>query len=108
MDWIDILVRIVIIVVCALDARYVVPWMRNKGIYDEVKRLVSAAEKWAENHNIDKLEWVIEGLQDLGIRVTPQVRRWIETAVMELDLAIGMSTTPDIGALLGEEPTEKE
>lgn len=89
MDYIDLIVRIVIIVVCFFVARYLVPWLKDKGVYAEVKRMVAAAEKWAQNHDIDKNAWVVAGLEELGITVSPRVRKWIEAAVMELDIAVG-------------------
>ena len=89
MDYIDLIVRIIIVAACFLVARYLVPWMRERGIYAEVQKLVAAAEKWAQNHDIDKNAWVIAALEEMGITPTPRIRRWIEAAVMELDLAIG-------------------
>ena len=77
----------------------IVQALKDKGIYAEVQKTVSAAEKWAQNHDIDKNEWVVAALEEIGITVTPRVKRWIEAAVMELDLAVGMATTPDLSAL---------
>lgn len=89
MDYMDLVVRLVIVAAAFVAAWYVVPWMKDKGIYDEVRRIVAAAEKWAQSHDIDKNAWVVEGLEEIGIKVTPRVKRWIESAVMELDIAIG-------------------
>lgn len=89
MDYIDLIVRLIIVALSFLCAWYVVPWLKEKGIYAEVKRLVAAAEKWAQNHDIDKNAWVVASLEEIGIKVTPRVAKWIEAAVMELDIAIG-------------------
>ena len=88
MDYMDLVVRLVIVAASFLAVWYVVPWLKSKGIYDEVQRMVAAAEKWAQNHDIDKNAWVVAGLEEIGIKVTPRVKRWIEAAVMELDIAI--------------------
>jgi hypothetical protein len=102
MDYMDLIVRLVIVAASFLAAWYVVPWLKAKGIYAEVQRMVSAAEKWAQSHDIDKNAWVVAGLEEIGIKVTPRVKRWIESAVMELDIAIGMSSTPDLDALFSD------
>lgn len=88
MDYMDLVVRLVIVAASFLAVWYVVPWLKSKGIYDEVQRMVAAAEKWAQNHDIDKNAWVVAGLEEIGIKVTQRVKRWIEAAVMELDIAI--------------------
>lgn len=88
MDYIDLIVRIIILVVCFFTVRYLIPWLQDRGIYAEVQRMVAAAEKWAQNHDIDKNAWVVAALEEIGITVTPRVRKWIEAAVMELDIAI--------------------
>lgn len=51
--------------------------------------MVDAAEKWAENNNIDKKEWVISQLEGKGIDVNEYVDALIEAAVKELDIALG-------------------
>lgn len=91
MNYMDLVVRLVIVAAAFAAAWYVVPWMKDKGIYDEVRRIVAAAEKWAQSHEIDKNAWVVAGLEEIGIKVTPRVKRWIESAVMELDIAISAS-----------------
>lgn len=93
MDYIDLAVRIVIVAGCFFAARYLVPWLKDRGIYAEVQRMVAAAEKWAQNHDIDKNAWVVLALEEIGITVTPRVRKWIEAAVMELDIAISSADT---------------
>ncbi|MBQ8208550.1 MAG: hypothetical protein IJZ89_07450 [Clostridia bacterium] len=66
---------------------YVVPWLKEKKLYDTVKIAVQAAEKWAQSHDIDKREWVEEQLTARGITVTPLISGMIESAVTELDAA---------------------
>lgn len=87
MEWMDILVKIVFLVLSGVITIYVVPWLKEKGLYDTVKRMVQGAEKWSENHEIDKKEWVIAKLKARGIEVNEYVEALIESAVEELDLA---------------------
>lgn len=85
----DILVLAAIAVAGVLFRLYAVPWLRERGIYAEVVRMVKAAEKWEQTHEIDKKAWVCNALREAGVEVTPQIERWIEAAVMELDIAVG-------------------
>lgn len=87
MEWMDILVKIVFLVLSGVVTIYVVPWLKEKGLYDTVKRMVHGAEKWSENHEVDKKEWVIKKLEARGIEVNEYVEALIESAVEELDLA---------------------
>lgn len=87
MEWMDILVKIVFLVLSGVVTIYVVPWMKEKGLYDTVKRMVQGAEKWDKNHEIDKKAWVVAKLEDRGIVVTEYVEALIESACEELDLA---------------------
>ena len=66
---------------------YVLPWLKEKKLYDTVKIAVGAAEKWAQNHDIDKRAWVEDLLKSQGINVTPLISGMIESAVIELDAA---------------------
>lgn len=108
MEWIDPIVRIVFILLGTIVTLYVVPWLKEKRLYEQVKTLVEAAQKLEENNPIDKNEWVIRQLEGLGVTVTPFVRAIIESAVKQLDLAEQMTATPDIAALLGEDAEERE
>lgn len=87
MEWIEILVKVVFLILSGVVTIYVVPWLKEKGLYDIVKRMVQAAEKWAENNDIDKKEWVIGKLEARGIEVNEYVEALIESACEELDLA---------------------
>lgn len=57
--------------------------------YEMVKHFVRAAEKLAQNCELDKKEYVVECLQRIGVKITPVVDALIEAAVEELDIAIG-------------------
>lgn len=97
-----ILIKIVGAGVVLVTAKTVVPWIRNdlipwlreKRLYEVVQSFVFAAEKLGETGAIDKDEkkaWVIDALVDKGIEVTADVLALIECAVEELDLAIESS-----------------
>lgn len=66
-----------------------IPWLKEKRMYDIVKKLVHAAEKMAKSGAIekcDKKEEVVRLLRNKGIIVTEEIDTLIESAVEELDL----------------------
>ena len=69
----------------------VIPWLREKRIYTLVCKFVQAAEKMYEAGSLVglKKDFVIHLLEAKGIYVTPEVDAFIESAVKELDMAIG-------------------
>ncbi len=69
---------------------YVIPWLKNKNLYEKVRRFVLAAEKLAQNSKIDKKEWVLTQLQKNGVKVSEVVELMIESAVEEIDVALGV------------------
>ena len=81
------LVKIVFAVIGALAAAYLVPWLKEKRLYETVTRLVAAAEKLGDSLPCGKKEYVIGLLEKKGIKVTPIVDALIEAAVQELDIA---------------------
>lgn len=89
MEWIDVIVKIVFLIASATVTVYVVPWLKEKQIYGTVVKCVNAAEKYAKTHNIDKKQYVIELLESKGIVVSSFVDALIESAVQELDIALG-------------------
>lgn len=88
-------VQLIFAVISALITAYVVPYLKKKNIYDTVKKLVQAAEKLAENANIDKKAWVKAELSRLGVKMTAVtdtlIDAFIESAVKEIDIAVGRS-----------------
>ena len=88
-------VQLTFAVISALITAYIVPYLKKKNIYDTVKKLVQAAEKLAENANIDKKAWVKAELSRLGVKMTAVtdtlIDAFIESAVKELDIAVGRS-----------------
>ncbi len=90
MDYIiSTLIGAAILIVVAAMTAYVIPWLKDKHLLDTVKTLVAAAEKLAENQPIDKKAWVIAQLTNIGVKVTPFVDAAIESAVKQLDIAMG-------------------
>ena len=102
MEWIDPIVRIVFIVLSTVVTLYVIPWLKEKRLYDTVRTLVEAAQKLAENNPLDKKSWVVAQLRGIGVEVTPFVEAIIESAVKQLDLAEQMSSSMEIVGLAGE------
>ena len=45
MEWIDTIVKIVFLVLGTVVTVYVVPWLKEKGLYDIVRKMVLGAEK---------------------------------------------------------------
>ena len=74
-----------------------IPFLKEKRLYDIVYRTVMAAEKLGATDQIkkcDKKAYVISILAKKGIKVTPEVDSLIETACKEIDLIA--STTLDV------------
>lgn len=85
------LLEIVCSVVGIVLTAYVIPWLKDKRLYGLVETFVKSAEKQAQTAKIDKHEYVLEALDSLGIKYTEKVAGMIESAVMELDLAVAQS-----------------
>lgn len=85
---IDYLVKGVFLVLSGLVAIYVIPWLKEKKLYNIVKQFVQAAEKYGQTHDINKHEYVINLLKERGIEISPVVEALIESAVEELDIAL--------------------
>ena len=79
-----------------------VPFLKEKRIYNIVKNCVQAAEKMTESGIIDKddkKKYVIDLLEKNGIVVDETVDSFIESCVKELDM---------IGSVIYEEVMEEE
>lgn len=66
-----------------------VPWLKEKRLYNTIKNFVQAAEKLAESGVIEKCNKktkVIELLENKGIVVDKNIEALIESCVKELDL----------------------
>lgn len=91
------LLEIVVTVISLVIARYVIPyiksdlipWLKEKRLYNIVKRFVQAAEKLAESGVIAKefkKEKVVKLLEGKGIVVDATIDAFIESCVKELDM----------------------
>lgn len=91
------LLETIIAVISVIVSYYVIPliksnlvvWLKDKQIYDIVKKFVQAAEKLAEAGIIEKVnkkEYVIGLLEEQGIKIDSKVEAFIESAVKEIDL----------------------
>ena len=106
MDYIiSTLIGAAILIITAAVTVYVIPWLKEKHLLGTVKTLVEAAEKLAENQPLDKKSWVVAQLENLGVKVTPFVEAAIESAVKQLDIAMGVV---ELDALMADLAVEKE
>ena len=67
----------------------IIPWLKDKRVYNLIKTFVQAVEKMAEVgtiEKVDKKEKVIELLEKNGIIVNEEIEAAIESAVKELDI----------------------
>lgn len=89
----EIIITIISLVVSCYVIPYIkndlIPWLKEKHLYNTVRNFVRAAEKLAESGVIpkaDKKDKVIELLESQGIDVNPMVDAIIESCVKELDI----------------------
>lgn len=91
------ILEIIITIISLIIARYVIPCIKNdfipfikeKRLYNTVKKFVQAAEKLSETGvlaKIDKKNKVIELLEKNGIVVDTTIEAFIESCVKELDI----------------------
>lgn len=89
--------EIVMTIISLVVARYVIPyikadlipWMKEKRLYNTIRNFVQAVEKLAESGVIEKgckKQKVIELLEKNGVTVDETVEAFIESAVKELDM----------------------
>lgn len=89
----EIVMTIISLVVAYYVIPYIksdlVPWLKEKRLYNVVKNFVQAAEKLAESGIIEKCDKkakVIELLKGKGIIVDATIDAFIESCVKELDI----------------------
>lgn len=91
------ILEIIMTVISLVVARYVIPfiksdlipWLKDKRVYNIVKSFVQAVEKLAESGviaKVDKKAKVVELLKSKGIVVDTIVEAFIESCVKELDM----------------------
>lgn len=97
MAWIELAVKIVFSVLGVVLTVYIIPWLKEKRLYDTIVKHVRAAEKLAQNNDINKLDWVVGKLNEAGVSVTPSIHTMIECAVQELDIAISQIVNNEQG-----------
>ena len=99
-ETIVLIIRLVMAVIAAVVTIFlvpwlkgnVVPWLKEKRLYQLVKYFVMAAEKLASTGVISKaakLDYVVSLLTKYGYSVDAPVRAMIEAAVEELDVLAG-------------------
>ena len=91
------LLEIIMTIISLVVVRYIipcikndlVPWFKEKHLYNIIKNFVQAAEKLAESgaiSKVDKKAKVIELLENKGIVVDKNIEALIESCVKELDI----------------------
>ena len=111
------ILEIVVTIISLVVARYVVPsikndlipWLKEKKLYQTIKKFVQAVEKLAESGAIAKVEKkdkVVELLKKNGIEVNETTEAFIESCVKELDIVT--STVYDEIMVETEESEEPE
>lgn len=88
-----------------------VPWLKEKRLYNTVKNFVHAAEKLAESGVIEKCNKkseVIKLLKNKGIVVDETIEAFIESCVKELDLVTSVIYEEIIETEIETETTETE
>lgn len=91
------ILEIIITIISLVIARYVIPyiktdlipWMKEKRLYNVTKKFVQAVEKLAESgaiKKVDKKAKVIELLENKGITIDETINAFIESCVKELDM----------------------
>ena len=90
----EIIITIISLVVSYLAIPYIkndlIPMLKEKRLYELVKKFVQAVEKMAESGTIEKTNkkaMVIRLLENKGIAVDKTIESFIESAVKELDIA---------------------
>lgn len=107
------LIRILIAGVILVVGKIALPWLKEQRVYSLVVKFVKAADKLAQSGAISKdskKKYVIKLLESYGVKITPIVEAFIESAVTELDLAIesGVLLFPDfvVGDAIEEDTYE--
>ena len=92
-----VLLRIAIVFFVGLLTKYALPWLKDvvvpwlRQLYNLICYFVRAAEKLADTGTISKdmkKDYVIGLLESRGVAITKEVNALIESAVMELDMAV--------------------
>ena len=105
----EIILTIISIVVARYAIPYIktdlIPWLKEKRLYNIVKGFVQAAEKMAESGAIekaDKKNFVVGLLEGKGIVVNDTVEAFIESCVKELDIITSVFYEEVVGVEMEE------
>lgn len=77
------------IVVVFVAGKYVIPWLKEKRIWNYIVQFVKAAEQKADAGFISpdaRKDEVIKALQQVGIKITQEILELIESAVCDLNI----------------------
>lgn len=83
------LIEAAAVVVVFAAGKYVIPWLKEKRIWDYIVQFVEMAEQKADAGFINpdaRKDEVIKALQNVGIKITEEILDLIESAVCELNM----------------------
>lgn len=82
---IDFIIEIILPVVSLLVSIYIIPWLKEKRIYEFVKSVVKATEQLSKTLNIDdKFKYAAEAIKKKFNLSDEDMKRLIEAAVFEI------------------------
>lgn len=82
---IDFIIEIILPVVSLLVSIYIIPWLKEKRVYEFVKSVVKATEQLSKTLNIDdKFEYAAEAIKKKFNLSDEDMKRLIEAAVFEI------------------------
>jgi hypothetical protein len=82
---IDFIIEIILPVVSLLVSIYIIPWLKEKRVYEFVKSVVKATEQLSKTLNIDdKFKYAAEAIKKKFNLSDEDMERLIEAAVFEI------------------------
>lgn len=82
---IDFIIDIILPVVSLIVSTYIIPWLKEKRVYEFVKSVVKATEQLSKTLNIDdKFEYAATAIKKKFNLSDEDIKRLIEAAVFEI------------------------
>lgn len=82
---IDFIIEIILPVVSLLVSIYIIPWLKEKRVYEFVRSVVKATEQLSKTLNIDdKFKYAAEAIKRKFNLSDEDMKRLIEAAVFEI------------------------
>ena len=82
---IDFIIKIILPIVSLIVSTYIIPWLKEKRVYEFVKSAVKATEQLSKTLNIDdKFEYAAATIKKKFNLSDEDMKRLIEAAVFEI------------------------